>query len=127
MKRILWVCLLIFGLFLSWTLVYAGDFYVIPTKKKNYAPVEKTGQTKCYDTRDTEISCNNTGQNGDLEKGVVWPIPRFADNWNGTVKDNLTGLMWTKDANLAKGELATLEDAINYIGTEGRVVRSHQK
>jgi hypothetical protein len=34
MKRILCVCLLVFGLILSWTLVYAGDFYVIPVKGK---------------------------------------------------------------------------------------------
>ncbi len=33
MKRIVWVCLLVFGLMLSWTLAYAGDFYVIPVKK----------------------------------------------------------------------------------------------
>ena len=27
------------------------------------------------------------------------PNPSFTDNANGTVNDNLTGLMWTKDAN----------------------------
>jgi hypothetical protein len=30
---------------------------------------------------------------------VVWPIPRFTDNANGTVTDNLTGLIWLKNAN----------------------------
>jgi len=24
---------------------------------------------------------------------VAWPIPRFTDNGNGTVRDNLTGLI----------------------------------
>ena len=51
MKRTFWVCLLIFGLILSWSLVYAGDFYVIPVvkvEKKNYAPEPKTGQTALY-------------------------------------------------------------------------------
>ena len=49
----------------------------------------KTGQTTSY----------ATGDDGDLEKGVAWPSPRFTDNGNGTVKDNLTGLIWLKDAN----------------------------
>jgi len=53
------------------------------------APVPKTGQTTSY----------ATGDDGDLEKGVVWPNPRFNDRGNGTVVDNLTGLTWLKDAN----------------------------
>ncbi len=28
-----------------------------------------------------------------------WPEPRFTDNGNGTVTDNLTGLIWLKNAN----------------------------
>jgi hypothetical protein len=53
------------------------------------APVEKTGQTTSY----------ATGDDGDLEEGVAWPNPRFTDNSDGTVTDNLTGLIWLKDAN----------------------------
>jgi hypothetical protein len=30
---------------------------------------------------------------------VAWPTPRFTDNGNGTVTDNLTGLIWLRDAN----------------------------
>jgi hypothetical protein len=51
--------------------------------------VEKTGQTTSY----------ATGDDGDLERGVAWPVPRFTDNGNGTVTDNLTGLIWLKNAN----------------------------
>jgi len=29
---------------------------------------------------------------------VAWPTPRFTDNNNGTVTDNLTGLIWTKNS-----------------------------
>jgi hypothetical protein len=55
----------------------------------NYdAAVPKTGQTTSY----------TTGDDGDLQKGVAWPNPRFTDNGNGTVTDNLTGLIWLKDA-----------------------------
>ena len=32
-------------------------------------------------------------------RGVAWPNPRFTDNSNGTVTDNLTGLIWLKNAN----------------------------
>jgi len=53
------------------------------------APVERTGQTTSY----------ATGDDGDLAQGVLWPNPRFTDNGNGTVTDNLTGLIWLKDAN----------------------------
>jgi len=53
------------------------------------APVAKTGQTTSY----------ATGDDGDLQPGVAWPNPRFTDNSDGTVKDNLTGLIWLKNAN----------------------------
>jgi hypothetical protein len=49
----------------------------------------KTGQTISY----------TTGDDGYFKKGVIWPAPRFVDNANGTVTDNLTGLIWLKDAN----------------------------
>ena len=52
------------------------------------APIAKTGQTTSYSTDD----------DGGLEKGVEWPNPRFTDNLDGTVTDNLTGLIWLKDA-----------------------------
>jgi len=63
------------------------------------APVEKTGQTTCWDADGNQISCAGTGQDGELQTGVAWPNPRFTDNGNGTVKDNLTGLIWLKNAN----------------------------
>ena len=37
------------------------------------------------------------GQDGGYQKGVEWPEPRFSDHDDGTVTDNLTGLMWFKD------------------------------
>lgn len=53
------------------------------------AAVPKTGQTTSY----------ATGDDGDLERGVAWPSTRFTDTGNGTVVDNLTGLIWLKNAN----------------------------
>jgi len=58
------------------------------------APVPKTGQTPTV-----PLNPAPTGSDGDLQKGVAWPSPRFTDNGNGTVTDNLTGLVWLKNAN----------------------------
>ncbi len=99
MKKKLLICLLTFCLVLVWSMVIADDFYVIPVKKRNWAPAQKTGQTKCYDASGTEISCSGTGQDGAYQNGATWPNPRFTYNENGTVKDNLTGLIWLKNAN----------------------------
>jgi hypothetical protein len=59
----------------------------------------ETGQTVCYDAAGAPVACAGTGQDGDLLKGVAWPATRFTDNGNGTVFDNLTGLIWLKNAN----------------------------
>lgn len=80
LKSVLFLCLLLFP-FIS----YAGT-----------VQLPQTGQTKCYDEAGTEIDCSGTGQDGDIRAGVSWPSPRFTDNGDGTVTDNLTGLMWVK-------------------------------
>lgn len=68
-----------------------------------FAPVAKTGQITCYDDSGNIINCTGTGQDGEYQKEIVWPNPRFTDHGNSTVTDNLTGLMWTKDAQQIKG------------------------
>ncbi len=67
------------------------------------APVAATGQSKCYNAAGTLIECAGTGQDGDLRKGAAIPSPRFTDNGDGTVTDNLSGLMWTKESNCILG------------------------
>ena len=52
------------------------------------ASVPETGQTISY----------RTGDDGDLQPGVARPNPRFTDNGNWTVTDNLTGLIWNRIA-----------------------------
>lgn len=83
----------------------------------------KSGQTKCYDASGGEIACSNTGQDGDWQAGVLWPSPRFTDNGDGTVTDNLTGLVWLKDANC----IATQYPGFDNDGTpgNGRVTWQH--
>ncbi|MBI5376383.1 MAG: DUF1566 domain-containing protein [Candidatus Schekmanbacteria bacterium] len=65
----------------------------------------QTGQTTSY----------ATGDDGDIQTGTAWPSPRFTDNGNETITDNLTGLMWTKDANLS--DIATWQGALDYVAS----------
>lgn len=79
----------------------ASEYQVWPVRgpvKRSTIAIPKTGQTSCSDQTGTEIDCTNTGQDGELQKGVEWPSPRFTDQLNGTVTDNLTGLVWLKNA-----------------------------
>ena len=63
------------------------------------APVKKTGWTSCFDLDCNPRDCEGTGEDGEHQKGVQIPNPRFTDNGDGTVSDNLTGLIWLKLAN----------------------------
>ena len=61
------------------------------------ALVPQTGQTMCWNESDMLTNCDDTGQDGDIQAGVIPPDPRFTVN-NGTVTDHLTGLLWLLDA-----------------------------
>lgn len=56
-------------------------------------PTPKTGQRRRL----------MPGDDGYLRAGEFWPVPRFVENGNGTVTDQLTGLVWTRNANQANG------------------------
>jgi hypothetical protein len=77
------------------------------------APVPQTGQMTCWNSVGTEIDCAGTGQDGDIQAGVPWPSPRFIDLGDGTIKDNLTGLVWLTDANCLGGS-TNWQDALNF-------------
>jgi len=88
----------------------------------NAVDLPKTGQTTCWDSSGAVIACAGTGQDGDKLAGVAWPGSRFTDNSDGTMTDNLTGLMWTKDASYPGPpacDLSTVarnwQDALNYV------------
>lgn len=85
-KNLLILGLLSFTLLLSPALCFSVD-------------LPQTGQTACYDSSGNPISCTDTGQDGDLRSGVEWPSPRFTNHGDGTITDNLTGLIWLQDAN----------------------------
>ncbi len=70
------------------------------------AEVRKTGQTISYKAND----------DGDLQMGITaWDAERFTDNFDGTMTDNLTGIMWTQDGSLgltigAGGSIGAIHD-----------------
>jgi hypothetical protein len=81
--------------------------------------VPKTGQTTCYAANGTVSMCAGTGQDGEYQLGTNavlepsqgtsgaylvpgWTGARFTDNGDGTVRDNLTGLIWLKDASCSE-------------------------
>ena len=87
-----------------WTsaLVKTGTYKVWPVRGAATGPAKlwKTGQTTCYDDLSNDsVACPGTGQDGEIQAGVAWPDPRFNDNGDGTVTDNLTGLIWLEDTN----------------------------
>jgi uncharacterized protein len=98
-------------------------YYAWPlrSEKTGAISISKTGQKSCYSTSGKIITCKNTGQDGELQKGVAWPDPRFTDNDDQTITDNLTGLIWTKDANspgpgvCRPAEAKNWQQAFNYV------------
>jgi hypothetical protein len=71
------------------------------------ALVPHSGQTNSWAKQDDRDWATNG-------IGTPWPVPRFADHGDGTVTDNLTGLMWSKDARLAGGQIGPWTNAIAF-------------
>ena len=86
--------------------------------------VNKTGQTACYRSASPWETCTcgdmdcPSGQDGEHKMGIdpvvppssgttgsyntpAWTGVRFTDNGDGTVTDNVTGLIWLQNANCA--------------------------
>ena len=65
----------------------------------------QTGQQLCFSFTYpppawNEVSCAGTEQDGDIRAGISWPSPRFSQNADTTLTDNLTGLIWTRNGNI---------------------------
>lgn len=73
----------------------------------------QTGQLSCFDENGVPVSCAGSGQDGEYQKGVPWPDPRFSLQGQ-VVQDLLTGLCWTADANPAEFPL-TWQEAFDFI------------
>jgi hypothetical protein len=77
------------------------------------------GQGQVFLARTGQTARYAAGDDGDIETGVAWPTPRFIDNMDGTVTDELTGLMWLKDGEclgigIWQGEAYHAIDSLNF-------------
>ena len=89
------------------------SYLVWPVAGKGNGLLPATGQRLCHDPRGREIPCLGSGQDGELRLGAPRPEPRFRAEGE-TVQDNLTGLVWTRNADLTEGTLdwnSALEEA----------------
>lgn len=77
-----------------------------------------TDQTRCYHTAGRGIPCVGSGQDGEWRRGAVAPEPRFACE-DELVRDQFTGLMWTRDANIAELPM-TCDEAFVFIADMNR-------
>ena len=91
-----------------------------PAPQAGVIALPKTGQTTCYDTSvpPVAVACTTAGippgQDGASQTGVAEPSPRFTvDGTGACVTDNLTGLMWTRNANLPAAT-QTWQQALDY-------------
>jgi len=102
-------------------LLDAGIVYDWKTFKVNdthaYAIVD-TGQTGCYDDVDA-IDCSAPGQSFyGQDAQVAGNAPDYIDNGDGTVTDNVTGLMWQKspdtdgDGDIDAADKLTYDEAV---------------
>lgn len=72
---------------------FAGVLLIFCNCAPSYAfTLPDTGQTTCSDANGNVIACAGTGQDA---AHIVNPMS-YTDNGNGTVTDNVTGLMWQK-------------------------------
>ncbi|WP_415716826.1 DUF1566 domain-containing protein [Maridesulfovibrio sp.] len=70
-----------------------------PVRGESYI-LAQTGQKNCFSATGDKISCESSLQDGALQLGTNWPEPRFTVTPYG-VLDELTHLIWSKDADLA--------------------------
>jgi hypothetical protein len=59
-----------------------------------------TGQTACWDSVGTPITCAGTGQDGDVQAGAALS---YTSNGDGTITHNNTGLVWEKKTDCSGG------------------------
>ena len=114
------VLLMIFVLLAFCAGVYAEENKPLSgtTSEDDLTGIVNPHKSTCYDWRDNIIPCDFKRQYAELLLEKPIPASRFVDNKDGTVVDNLTGLVWLKNANCfgkldlkgAEQELRDLKD-----------------
>lgn len=83
------------------TALYAGENNPQSeiTSEEKLSGIVNPHKSTCYDWRDNIIPCDFKRQYAELLHDKPIPASRFIDNKDGTVVDNLTKLVWLKNAN----------------------------
>ncbi|HDK37607.1 MAG TPA: DUF1566 domain-containing protein [Thiolapillus brandeum] len=84
------------------------SYMLWPVRGEGNGLLARTGQVLCYGSCGDVISCTESGQDGELQKGRVWPVPRF-EILDHDVLDHLTGLCWYRNADLTGRTVDWLE------------------
>ena len=80
-----------------------------------YAIVD-TGQQLCFDSNGQNVNCSGTGQ----DASYIGNLPSYTNNGDGTITDNVTGLVWqlTPDSNsdgtINVSDKMTQSNGVNY-------------
>ena len=94
---------MIFFLFLVYSfilpLAYANENSLLQGNEDRLSDIVDPLKSNCYDWRGNPIPCLFKRQYAELLFDKLIPDPRFMDNNDGTLTDNLTGLVWLKNTN----------------------------
>jgi len=80
-----------------------------------------SGQRTCHADDGTEVPCAGSGQDASFAVGTPWPEARFEVR-DDEVIDQLTGLVWCRNASLAEFPL-TWQEALDYVAGMNREQR----
>ena len=111
--------LLILLLFICWPALTHAAQTGAATQPVARVPLPRTGQISCYDDKGAVIDYKGCGQDCEQQRGVVWPVPRFMINKDGTVTDKLTGFRWLGNGKCFKG--------LTWLGAKEKIAALNEK
>ncbi|MDA3837712.1 MAG: DUF1566 domain-containing protein [Candidatus Delongbacteria bacterium] len=76
--------------------------------------VVNTGQTQAYDTLTTIVTPDSSDTFFGQDANYASNVQSYTDNGDGTVSDNVTGLMWTKSPDLNGDGTIDVDDKMSY-------------
>ncbi len=84
-------------------------------------PVVDTGQSACYNAAGTQTPCPAQGE-ADYGQDAQYAghVPSYTDNGDGTVTDNVTGLMWSKSPDLNDDGTINSADKLSYAAASAK-------
>jgi hypothetical protein len=104
-----------------------GSYMVWPVRvadQNGTSPVLQTGQRNCFDEHGARVECRRTGQDGEFRSGLPGDKKRFVEKAH-VVLDQVTGLSWLKNANIAQTTMdwPATADFVARMNAEGRFGR----